>query len=74
MFTMTSVRWQKSYPYRNEMMRLLLHSFYAIKVSFFISVSTREATLNERLRSIKRKESRAERRSMKRKAVLKEEV
>lgn len=26
----------KSYPYRNEMMRLLLHSFYAIKVSFFI--------------------------------------
>ena len=36
MFTMTSVRWQKSYPYRNEMMRLLLHSFYAIKVSFFI--------------------------------------
>lgn len=36
MFTMTSVRWQKSYPYRNEMMRLLLHSFYAIKVSFFV--------------------------------------
>lgn len=35
MFTMTSVRWQKSHPYRNEMMRLLLHSFYAIKVSFF---------------------------------------
>ena len=24
------------YPYRNEMVRLLLHSFYAIKVSFFI--------------------------------------
>ena len=62
------------YPYRNEMVRLLLHSFYAIRVSFFISVSTRESTLNERLRSIKRKESRAERRSMKRKAVLKEEV
>lgn len=62
------------HPYRNEMVRLLLHSFYAIRVSFFISVSTREATLNERLRSIKRKESRAERRSMKRKAVLKEEV
>ena len=37
------------YPYRNEMVRLLLHSFHAIRVSFFIPECAREAALYERI-------------------------
>ena len=38
-----------AYPYRNEMVRLLLHSFHAIRVSFFIHKCAREDALHERI-------------------------